>query len=379
MDAAGVNGLGVVRGLGELGLKSMALSAVPKAIGAASRHAVGLRCPDPATEPKVLIEFLLDLGRGLPHKGVLLITDDTYLTVLSRAREVLKRYYFFTFPGENTVARIMDKHEQHQAAIRCGVPTPLTVFLDGESSLSNWPDTAYPAVVKGRMGKAFYRAAGRQVLVVNSEAELHTAYERYGRLNLLLQEIIPGGDDRLYTLGSYISGKDELLGVFTGRKLRQSPTGFGQCRTGESLLCPRVLEQGLKLLDTLGYHGVSQVEFKLDPRDGEYKLIEINARFWLWHSLATFCGVNLVSIAYQDALGTTLAPVLCQQYGPKWILLIDDLCRTPGDIRRGSLSLKEWVYSLQPPLVDGLFSIHDPLPTIRMLQRLGRSALNHMG
>ena len=55
---------------------------------------------------------------------------------------------------------------------------------------------------------------------------------------------------------------------------------------------PELEQYGSVLLKEIGYYGLSEVEFKKDPRDGRYKLLEINARTWLWHSLAIRCGVD---------------------------------------------------------------------------------------
>ena len=51
----------------------------------------------------------------------------------------------------------------------------------------------------------------------------------------MVQEVIPGGDDELYTLGSYLREDGEALGLFSGRKLRQTPPGVGTCRVGEAV------------------------------------------------------------------------------------------------------------------------------------------------
>ena len=92
----------------------------------------------------------------------------------------------------------------------------------------------------------------------------------------------------------------EALGVFTGRKLRQTRQHMGVCRVAEAVWVPEVAEHGLRLLRALEFHGISQVEFKLDPRTGAHKLIEVNPRLWQWHGLATACGVDLTHIAYLD-------------------------------------------------------------------------------
>jgi predicted ATP-grasp superfamily ATP-dependent carboligase len=113
-------------------------------------------------------------------------------------------------------------------------------------------------------------------------------------------EWIPGGDDELYTLGSYMSRDGEALGVFSGRKLLQDPPGGRNRPRSGSALGGRGGRQGLALLRGLGLHGVSQVEFKRDPRDCAYKLMEVNPLLWQWHSLAAACGVNLAQIAHRD-------------------------------------------------------------------------------
>ena len=50
--------------------------------------------------------------------------------------------------------------------------------------------------------------------------------------------MIPGGDDRLWTLGSYRDAQGRALASFTGRKLRQWPPRFGTARAAEAPLGP---------------------------------------------------------------------------------------------------------------------------------------------
>jgi D-aspartate ligase len=117
------------------------------------------------------------------------------------------------------------------------------------------------------------------------------------------------------------------------------------------------------------------VEFKRDPRDGGYKLMEVNARHWLWHSLAAACGVNLSYVAYRDAIGDPfVAPR--QIDGPRWILTLKDVVDSTHEVTRGELSAVSWAVSLGRTRVDGVMSLRDPLPgavnTWRMARRLVR-------
>jgi predicted ATP-grasp superfamily ATP-dependent carboligase len=125
----------------------------------------------------------------------------------------------------------------------------------------------------------------------------------------MVQELIPGGDDELYSLGSYLRADGEALGLFSGRKLKQVPPLIGTCRVGEAVWVQDVVDAGLRLLRGLRFHGISQVEFKRDPRDGRYKLMEVNPRLWQWHGLAAACGVDLPLIAYRDLTGEPVEPV----------------------------------------------------------------------
>ena len=124
---------------------------------------------------------------------------------------------------------------------------------------------------------------------------------------------------------------------------------------------PELAEAGLRLLHELGYHGVSQVEFKRDPRDGRYRLMEVNARHWMWHSLATACGVNLSLAAYRDAIGDAfVAPR--QTDGVKWIVANKDVPLALLEIAKGQRRAGEYLRSLRGTRIDGLHSLHDPLP-----------------
>ncbi len=104
---------------------------------------------------------------------------------------------------------------------------------------------------------------------------------------------------------------------------------------------------------------MSQVEFKRDPRDGRYRLMEVNARHWLWHSLAAASGVNLSFVAYADAIGQPfVAPR--QRDGGKWIVASKDLPLALREVWRGELGPGELARSLAGVRTDGVLSPQRP-------------------
>ena len=259
--------------------------------------------------------------------------------------------------------RLYDKEEQLRAAWRAGVDTPQTVFIRSADDLAEGAQQIpFPAIFKPVESLAFKSRFRRPVLTIESPEDLEKVYEQAADCGvLMLQEIVPGGDEELYTVGSALDARSRPLAVFTGRKIRQHPRTFGTARLAESVWIDELADAGLRLLRELEYHGVSQVEFKRDPRDGRFKLMEVNARHWLWHSLAPVCGVNLTLASYADTIG---APFVTprQRDGDKWVLALKETVDSLREIRRGEQSVVPWVRSLVGISTDGVMALDDPRP-----------------
>ena len=87
------------------------------------------------------------------------------------------------------------------------------------------------------------------MLVCETPEELLEAWRSAADCEPLLQEVIPGDDATLWTVGSYTDAAGTALGLFCGRKLVQMPRGFGTCRVGEARWRDDVVEQALALLE----------------------------------------------------------------------------------------------------------------------------------
>ncbi len=368
------NGLGVIRDLAREGVPVLGLDPEPRAVGFRSRYAAGMVCPDPKRDEEAFLVFLEALGRRLPQRAVVFPTHDESVWPLSRHAERLAPWYIVPFSRWPTMARLHDKRAQMEAAWRCGVDTPATVFVDGCNDLDRAADEiGFPAILKPVDSLAFKLRFRRHVLEVHDRAQLDEAYARVRDCGtLMFQEIVPGGDDALWTVGSYLDAGSRPMAVFTGRKLRQHPPRFGVCRLGVSVWNAGLAESGVRLLEELGYWGVSQVEFKRHGGDGRFCLMEVNARHWMWHSLATASGVNLSHVAYSDAVGRPyMAPRQIDE--PRWSLAITDARDAVGEIARSERDLLPWLASYRGVRRDGLLSLADPVPGMLILGRQLRS------
>ncbi len=352
------NGLSVIRRLARLDVPVIAVDPNPQALGLRSRLALGLVCPDPGSDADGFRSFLSELGEALPRPAVAFPTHDEHLVAVTSAASAS---FVLPFGPPELISAIQAKRFQYEAAERAGVALPVTVYPGSEEEARKAAaQMPYPAVMKPSRGAAF-KALHRRPLIEASEPEqLVAAYREGAAHEPMLQERIPGGDDCLWTVGSYIGRDGRPLGVFCGRKLLQMPAGVGTCRVGEAIWDEDAVDCALRLLRELGFHGISQVEFKRDPRDGVFKLMEVNARLWQWHGLAADCGVDLVAMAYRDALGERVRPGVQTRARRRWVAVAGHLRESRAEGR----SLGETLRPLRPPFTEPVLSLRDPMPAV---------------
>jgi predicted ATP-grasp superfamily ATP-dependent carboligase len=342
VDVGWVNGLAAVRSLGRAGIRVLAVDHRPSALGFRSRYAEPQLCPDPFEDERRFVDFIRGLG-----DVVVFPTHDDSLNAIGRAADELE--VRTPFPGWAVLEQLQSKRTQLARAVEAGVDIPAPE-----------PGT-FPVIVKPDRSVEFKRRYRRQAFRCETPAELEAALAKTDEFGAIVQELVPGGDDALYSVGSYLDGNGDALGVFSGRKLRQTPPGIGTCRVGEAVWVQEAVDAALRLLRAFDYRGISQVEFKRDPRDGRFKLMEINARLWQWHGLAGACGVDIPRIAYADLIGAAPGPATMNGHGKRWAITL-----LPGEAP-----------ALQrPPYVDAVFAADDPKPAIVQLARVARSVLS---
>lgn len=359
VDVGWVNGLAAIRSLGRAGASVLAIDHRPWALGLRSRFAVPVVAPDPGVDEDGFVSTLLSVGDALGRPAPVFPTHDEGLNTIARHAEELGDRFLYPFPDWSSLQRIQSKRFQLETAEAAGVDVPRTGHpRTAAEAAAIADDVGYPVLVKPADPVAFRRRHKRQAFRCETGAELEEAYALAEPHEPMVQELIPGGDDTLYTLGSYLSADGEPVGVFCGRKLRQTPPTVGTCRVGEAVWVQDVVDSGLRFLAALEYRGVSQVEFKRDPRDGRYKLMEINPRLYQWHGLAAACGVDLPALAYRDLIGLPCPSVEMRRAGKRWAI---------------TFLAGERPAPQRPPYVDAVFARDDLRPAAAYAARLVRS------
>jgi D-aspartate ligase len=354
VDVGWVNGLAAIRSLGRAGIRVLAVDHRASALGFRSRYAERFVCPDPHADESRFVAFVRALG-----EVVVFPTHDEALNVVARHLGDLQ--VLAPFPGWEILERVQSKRAQLETAEAANVDVPRTLYPSSAADArAAAEDLGLPVLVKPEHPVGFKQRFRRQAFRCGTPQEVEEAYERAEEFAPMVQELVPGGDETLYTVGSYLARDGTPLGVFSGRKLRQTPRGIGTCRVGEAVWVDETVEAALRLLQAFDYFGLSQVEFKRDARDGRFKLMEINPRLWQWHGLATACGVDLPRIAYADLTGETRVDATMDGFGKRWAITL-----LPGE--RPALQ--------RPPYVDAVFARDDPKPGLVHLARIVRNAL----
>jgi predicted ATP-grasp superfamily ATP-dependent carboligase len=226
-----------------------------------------------------------------------------------------------------------------------------------------------PLAIKPAVKENFLYATGAKAWRAQTIDELRQIYRNAARHippeEILVQQIIPGdGSHQVSYCAFFCNG--QAHGSMVAGRARQHPREFGRAATYvESIELPFIEELSQRYLTAIDYYGLVEVEFKHDPRDGAYKLLDVNARSWGFHGLGCAAGVDFSYMLYADQVGKPILPSRAKP-GVGWLRLLTDVPTAISDIlsRQITLGLGEYFASLRKTRVESVFCRKDPLPSI---------------
>jgi len=322
----------------------------------------------------------LDWLERWPHRAVLLPCDDNGLELVARHRaRLVELGHVPVEANDEVLLAMLDKHRTYELAAAVGVPAPRTVTVRGEDDAERAvQEIGFPCALKPLHSHLFARVYGphKKVWIVEDAPELRENLARMVALELemLVTEILPGRDDQYVSYYSYLDERGEPLFHFTKRKLRQYPIRFGLACYQVTTLNREVMDLGLRFFQGIGLRGIGNVEFKRDPRDGRFKLIECNHRFTAANELVRLAGIDVARLAYSRLAGTPAPRVDSFREGIYMWHAAEDV-RALLDYRRsGELTVGAWARSLLHRQHFPVLARDDPRPAVlnyrRMLGRL---------
>lgn len=299
--------------------------------------------------------------------GVLIPASDETVAAVARHAALLEGAYRLACAPWEVTQRFIEKRRTYAIAEAAGVPHPRTHEARTRDDVAHYAKHArFPCLVKPSQGHLFDTRFGTKMFRVETPEALLAAYDTAmeAHTEVLLQEYIPGGDDCGANYNAYVWGGEALV-EFTAAKVRNGPPGIGAPRVVMSKVIPDVIDFGRRILRALDYRGYACVEFKRDPRDGVYKLMEVNGRHNMSTLLAVACGIDFPWLEYRHlALGRAPSSLPFRE-GVYWIDLIRDIAYSARHWRREGLRLRDYVAPYLRPHVWAIEDWRDPRPFAR--------------
>jgi len=313
--------------------------------------------PSPFPEPGRFLDALEAELRAAGY-DVLVAMEYSTQALLARHRGLVERYARFPYADADRMARVDDKGALTEFAAAHGVETPVTFFPScGEEASAMARDLPYPVLVKPRRS-----SGGRGIAAASGPKEFLAAYRRVHAAYPLpiVQERLPDGGDAL-GVAVLMNRSSVPRASFAYRRLREYPTTGGPSTLRESVRDEALCRTAEGLLASLGWVGIAMAEFRVDPRDGRPKLLEVNPRFWgsLQHAIA--CGVDFPYLLYRMAVDGDVEPPRGYRVGVRTRSLLH------GELMHFIKSPER--FHMKPGLLDftvpdDLLSAGDPLPVL---------------
>jgi D-aspartate ligase len=367
--------LGIVRSLGARGVPVWVIdSDSSKSIAQFSRYTTRFIVTE---EP--IQDVLIRAGREHQLNGWMIFpTNDQYVESVSTHHEVLSSMYTLTTPPLVVTKFALDKRLTYRKADELGIATPWTcVGTDAAAIDAKAPP--YPLILKPAINHHFFPQTNIKALPVGDFADLQRRFAQMSKYispdEVLVQERIPGGGENQFSFCA-ICKNGRAYAPLVAQRRRQYPLEFGNASTFvETTTQPDVEASGRLFLESIGHDGMAEVEFKFDPRDGKYKILDVNLRAWGWHTIGIAAGLDFAYLLWRERSGFDVYPHGTPRKAA-WCREITDVVAILRS-RDSVAEVKRLVRAmLKGKFMWSTFSIIDPVPFFAELVLLVSSGLS---
>ncbi|WP_157936938.1 PIG-L family deacetylase [Geodermatophilus chilensis] len=274
---------------------------------------------DPRPDEDALVAALLARARSSEEPTVLFYQSDDDLLLISRRRDELSPALRFVVPEADLVERLVDKAAFQELALRTGLPVPHGHVLDLDRPVLD-DRLTFPLLVKPLRRELIWDAASAaKAVLVHDRGQLDALVDALAarHAQVIVQQPVLGPETRIESHHVYVDASGEVAAEFTGRKVRTYPTAMGHSTAVVTSDAPDVARVGREVIEALDLRGVAKLDFKRDD-DGRLWLLEVNARYNLWHNVGAVAGVNIPAVVWADLLGLPRPPRTPARPGVAW-------------------------------------------------------------
>jgi len=356
--------LEIARSLGRRGIPVWLLTCDNPLAGLSRYVARSLPWQGPSGEAAVA--YLIRLAEHYHLNGwVLFAGGDAEVRFVAQNHAALGAIFALTTPSWDVIRWACDKRLMNARAADLGLAYPLTRYPQKHDDLAKL-GICFPLIVKPTVYEGRSAFASAKAWRADDARALAALYDKAATLvgpdSIMVQELVPG-DGRMQFSYAAIWDRGTPIASLVTRRRRQYPIDFGFTSTFvETIEHKDVAEAACRFLHSLDYSGLVEIEFKYDPRDRAYKMLDVNARAWTWISLGAAAGVDFPALQWRLARGERIAPV-STRLGTTWRYLSRDIVAATQEMLAGLLSPIDCLRSFRPASASAVFAWDDPWPT----------------
>jgi D-aspartate ligase len=362
--------VGLIRSFGRLGVPVISIAEdrfAPVALSRYLKRRVDWT-PDAFTDPDEIRSGLIEIGKQMGAKPLIVCTDDEAAIFVAEEANLLREFFTLADVRPELPRLVASKHGLQGLCLFHDMPTPRTTFPSTVGELEKvLAESHLPVVVKNV--DAWERKTRPTVMestVVHHPDELMQRAAGWQEpFGCLVQEYLPPEHSEDWIVQGYC-GSDTQLAI-TARKLWAWPPFTGQTAYAQLQDNADLSKRALEFCEQIGYRGIFDLDFRVDYRDGVAYLLDFNPRIGAPFSLfQTDAGVDVARAMHLDLSGRAI-PAGRQRNGDR--LLVEPLAFAARSAYRRIEERPTAISTKDGRVRFAWFAADDPLPFMVMALR----------
>jgi predicted ATP-grasp superfamily ATP-dependent carboligase len=298
-DGRSLSALAIVQSLGAAGVDVHVCDEFRWTLSAFSKYVTETKIHEPiGDDPAKFVDWLVATCNREQYDLVVPVRDESTLTVAEYLETISAVTQLFV-ADRPTIAQLMDKGKCMQAAEELDVPIPNTYYPTARADIEEIrTEATFPVLIKPRIA-----SGARGIVRVDEPSELARKYEAVSSAypDPIIQEFVDHSGGH-YSIGTVFDDSAEPIATHVYKETRQYPDSGGPAIAAQTVAREPWIDSVLDLLRAHDWKGPAHMDVLYDPHTEEYKLIEVNPRFWSSLSLTINSGVDIPYIIYKMAV-----------------------------------------------------------------------------
>jgi len=264
---------------------------------------------------EALLYAMSSIADTIGRPAILFPLDDWSAIFVAENANILRQRFLFPKLPPDLPRQLANKANLHSLCAKLGIPQARSLCPNSVAEVREFSkQVGFPIVVKAaeqwqhlynRRSTKYSRRSARFITSQESLSDLCEQIDSEQPSRMILQEYIPG-DDWIYH--GYSDSELNLYVSFTGRKLLNYPPAGGSTALGISINNDELRCQAETLLKLTSYSGITDMDWRHDERDGQYKLMDCNPRIGMnFQMFENDAGIDVVRAQHLNISGRTVS------------------------------------------------------------------------